>query len=185
MKSKNRISIIVYNAMFSVASIILAFIGNLAIFPVFPFLKADLSDAPAFLAALISGASSGITVLMTVSIIRTFLFSASGFIGFVIRSTSIFVVLGMSIFGNKKIPFLKRLTILCLSILICITLKLYLNNFFWINFFFISKEVIDSLMYVVVIPYNTVKILTNILLAIFTKKFIDKCLKNKNINQES
>ena len=104
MNTRNKVPFLVYNAMFATISLILAFLGNLTLFPVFPFLKADLSDMPIYLAAFFSpyGIYSGITTLLTVSIIRAIFFSTSGWIGVIMRLPPIIMIIAISISKNKN-----------------------------------------------------------------------------------
>lgn len=176
--TRNTIPLIVYSAIFSAVSIILAFMGSFSIFPVFPFLKADISDVPVFLATLLFGIPSGITILLTVSIIRALLFSSSGWIGFVIRITSAIVVIFLGTSKKCKNKLFK-IFIITLGIALCLILKLSLNYFFWINFFSISKETINSLLFTIILPYNIIKILISILLAFMLRKYLDKYIKLK------
>lgn len=180
MTNKNSVSLAVYSSIFSAVSIILAFIGSFSIFPVFPFLKADISDMPVFLATLLFGIPSGTTILLTVSIIRALLFSSSGWIGFVIRITSIIIVAFLGISRRYKNKLFKIL-IITLGIALCLALKLSLNYFFWINFFSISKETINSLLLTIILPYNIIKVLISILFAFMLRKYLDKYIKLKYI----
>lgn len=176
--TRNTVPLIVYSAIFSAVSIILAFIGSFSIFPVFPFLKADVSDMPVFLATLLFGIPSGTTILLTVSIIRALLFSSSGWIGFIIRITSIIVVVFLGISKKYENKLFKTL-ILALGIALCLILKLSLNYFFWINFFSISKKTISSLLFTIILPYNIIKVLISIFLAFMLRKYLDKYIKLK------
>ena len=170
MKLKNRIPTIVHNSMFSVMSLVLAFLGNLTLFPVFPYLKADLSDMPIYLATLISGTSSGLTVLLIVSAIRMLLFSASGWIGFIIRITSTVLIIFLGTSRKYNIPKLFKVIIVGIGIVMCIFVKLSLNYFFWTNFFPISKECLNSLLWSIILPYNIAKILFSLFIAFWVKK---------------
>lgn len=178
MKNSKSASTIVYNSMFAVTSLVLAFIGNISIFPVFPFLKADISDMPVFLSTIIFGIPSGVNILLTVSTIRALLFSSSSWIGFVIRLTSIIIIFSLGFSKKIKSKFLKVLIII-LGVVLCLILKLSLNYFFWINFFSISKSVISSLLFTIILPYNIIKILVSLILAIILKKHLIKYIKIK------
>ena len=170
MKLKKRIPTLVHNSMFSVMSLVLAFLGNLTLFPVFPYLKADLSDMPIYLATLISGAPSGMTVLLTVSTIRMLLFSASGWIGFIIRMTSTVLIIFLGIAQKYTLSKIFKIIIVGIGIVICIFVKLSINYFFWTNFFPISKECLNSLLWSIILPYNIAKISFSLLIAFLVKK---------------
>ena len=179
LKSKNKISNIVHNSMFSVVSLLLAFLGNLTLFPVFPYLKADISDMPIFLATLVSGIPSGITVLMTVSIIRALLFSSSGWIGFLMRTATIVIIVALGIAKNKSKT--QKVLIITLGIVLYVIVKLSLNYFCWITFFSISKTLINSLLITIILPYNALKVLIGLLLAFIIYSHLNKYLKRKSI----
>ena len=167
---------IVHNALFSSKSLILALFGNITIFPIFPFLKLDFSEFPVYLATLIYGIPSGLSVLFTVSLIRMLLFSTSGIIGFIIRSSSVIIILflGLSLrFKNKILKFF----IITIGLCINITVKLLLNYYFWINFFAISREFLSSALFKIILPYNFIKLSLCIILAIYFKRYIKNKLK--------
>ncbi len=167
---------IVHNSLFSSISLILALFGNITIFPVFPFLKLDFSEFPIYLATLIYGVPSGLSVLFTVSLIRMLLFSTSGIIGFIIRSSSVIIILflGLSLrFKNKILKFFIITIGLCINIII----KLSLNYYFWINFFSISRELLSSALFKIILPYNLIKLSSCLILAIYFKKYIKNKLK--------
>lgn len=173
MKQQKTLSI-AYNSVFIVISLILGFLGRLSILPIFPFLKLDLSDAPVFAATLIAGFPSGLIVLLVSLLLRTFMFSSSGWIGFVIRSTSAIIVLFLGIFNSDKISKVYKFLGIALGVVICLSIKLIINYFLWTNFFNISPEVINKFMMSVIVPYNSIKLIVTILLSyplsIFVKK---------------
>ena len=163
--------------MFSVVSLILAFLGNLTLFPVFPYLKADFSDIPIFLATLISGIPSGITVLVTASIIRALLFSSSGWIGLIMRSATLIIICALGIAKNKQIII--KWFILILSIGLYVVAKLSLNYFCWINFFSISPDLINSLLVAIILPYNLIKVVVCMVLSMVIYSRLNKYIKRK------
>lgn len=174
---KNKVSLIVYNSMFSVMSLILVFISNFSLFPVFPYLKADISDMPVYLATIFSGAYSGVTVLLTVSIIRALLFSSSGWIGAVMRFASIFLIIAISISRRKSLPV--KIIILSLGVVFSVILKLILNYFCWINFFSIPEITVKSMLFSVVLPYNLIKALISLTLALLLSSKLKKYIKKE------
>ena len=166
--------------MFSVVSLILAFLGNLTLFPVFPYLKADISDMPIFLATLISGIPSGVTVLITVSIIRALLFSSSGWIGLVMRSATLIMIIALGISKSKNNKIYKWI-IIFLGITIYISAKLSLNYFCWTNFFDISKNIISPLLFTIILPYNATKVTVCLIIAFILYSHLNKYLKKRKI----
>ncbi len=171
----NKILKITHNSVFIVITLILGYFGRLSILPVFPFLKLDFSDIPVFLVTLISGIPSGIIVLLVSSSFRALMFSSAGWAGFIIRLTSLVVILSTGVFNKCNSKILKFFGI-SLGVIICLFLKLIINYFLWINLFFISPEVLNKFMFPIIIPYNLIKLLTTIVLAFYLEKPIRKLL---------
>lgn len=174
---KNRVSLIVYNSMFSVMSLILVFISNFSLFPVFPYLKADISDMPAYLASIFFGAYSGVSVLLTVSIIRALLFSSSGWIGAIMRLASIFLIVAIGASRRKSLP--AKISILSLGVVLSVIFKLMLNYFCWLNFFSIPEITIKSMLFSVVLPYNLIKTVLSLSLALLLSSKLKKYIKKE------
>lgn len=174
---KNKVSLIVYNSMFSVMSLILVFISNFSLFPVFPYLKADISDMPVYLAAIFSGAYSGVSVLLTVSIIRALLFSSSGWIGAIMRLASVFLIIAIGASRRKPLP--AKIIILSLGVILSVIFKLMLNYFCWLNFFSIPEITIKSMLYSVVLPYNLIKTVLSLSLALLLNSKLKKYIKKE------
>lgn len=177
MIKKNKVSLIVYNSMFSVMSLILVFISNFSLFPVFPYLKADISDMPVYLATIFSGTYSGVTVLLTVSIIRALLFSSSGWIGAVMRLASVFLIIAIGVSKHKPLPV--RIAFISLGVIFSVIFKLILNYFCWLNFFSIPEITVKSMLFSVVMPYNLIKILISLSLALLLSSKLKKYMKKE------
>ncbi len=176
--NQNKVLTTVYNSMFIVISLILGFFGRLSIFPVFPFLKLDFSDIPVFLVTLIFGIPSGILVLLISSVFRALMFSSSGWIGLVIRSTSLIVVVFIGMFYKEKFKKVYKILGITLGIFLCLTIKLILNYFLWINFFSISPELLNTFMASVIIPYNLLKLIITTVSAILLVNPVKKLIKS-------
>lgn len=176
MKQQKTLSI-AYNSVFIVLSLILGFLGRLSILPIFPFLKLDFSDIPVFLSTLISGIPSGLIVLFVSLILRTFMFSSSGWIGFVIRSTSAIIVVFLGIFNSNKIKKPFKILGITFGILICLFFKLIINYLLWTNFFNISPTIINKFMISVIIPYNLLKLVITILSSYILGNYVNKIIK--------
>ena len=174
MTHKRKVINIVYNAVFIIMSLILAlFFGKISIFP---FLKLDFSDLPVFLATLISGASSGIIVLFVVSFLRSLMFSSAGWIGFLIRITTVIVVIGLDLFWHKKIKTLYKVLGISFFVILCLSVKLVLNYYFWINFFGISPGVINGMLATIILPYNLLKTTLMLVVSILLEKPLKKLI---------
>lgn len=157
-------------------SLAVSFFIRIPVIPVLPFIKLDLSDVPALLAALISGIPSGITVLLSSCIIRALLFSSAGIVGFIVRTTSIILVVGLGIYRNVR-GKLKKAAAIVLSCLICSFIKVPINYFFWVYFFGIPKDLLDDLLIPFVLPFNIFKSLLNCFLAVLLLKPMNELLK--------
>lgn len=178
MTQKSKIINIVYNAVFIIMSLILALLfGKISIFP---FLKLDFSDIPVFLATLILGASSGITVLLVVSFLRSLMFSSAGWIGFLIRITTIIVIFGLNLFWHKKIKMIYKVLGISFFVVLCLAVKLMLNYYFWINFFGISPSVINGMLVTIILPYNLLKISGMLVVSLLLEKPFKKLINTFN-----
>lgn len=174
MANNRKVINIVYNAVFIIMSLILALLfGKISIFP---FLKLDFSDLPVFLATLISGASSGIIVLFVVSFLRSLMFSSAGWIGFLIRITTVIVVIGLDLFWHKKIKMIYKILGISFFIVLCLIFRLILNYYFWIDFFGISPNIIDGMLFTIILPYNLLRILASLIAAIFLEQPLKKLI---------
>ncbi|MGN1043478.1 MAG: ECF transporter S component [Acutalibacteraceae bacterium] len=167
---------VTYNSVFIVLSIVLGFIGRISIFPVFPFLQLDFSDIPIFLSATISGISSGVTVWFISALLRAVMYSSSGWIGFIIRSTSLILVMGFGLCSKYKFKLPYKIMFISILGFVCLFAKLLVNWYLWIEFFNLSPEFLNSLMFTVIVPYNIIKIILTSSISILLEKPINKLL---------
>ena len=174
---KNKILKIVYNAIFVIITLILGFLGKFAMIPMFPFLKLDFSDIPVFLITIISGIPSGITVLLISSALRTLMFSTAGWLGFIIRSTSIIIILFIGLVNKMKTKKIYKALIITLGIIFCTSIKIILNYFMWTNFYGITPEAVDALLVSIILPYNALKLIISTIVAFLLIKPIKQILK--------
>ena len=171
----NNIRITTYNAMFIVISLILGFLGRMSIFAMVPFLKLDFSDIPAFLATLLFGFSSGAIVLIISSLIRSMMFSSVGWISFVVKLT----MLLMLFFISKANEINKRTyKIILVGSILYLSIKLILNYFIWKYFFGMTTEFLKTIMLPIIIPYNCIRLLVNLVVSSILFKYV----KNNHIN---
>lgn len=151
-------------------SLLLAFWIKIPIMPSLPFLRLDISDAPILIATMLSGYSSGISILFTVSILRCMFFSSAGFMGLIVRLTSVFLVLSVYCLRKPNINITYRVLMSVLCVLICICVKLPINYLGWIYIYGMPKKIITNLMLPCILPFNALKITLNYLLAIILFK---------------
>ena len=173
----NNIRITTYNAMFIVISLILGFLGRMSIFAMVPFLKLDFSDIPAFLATLLFGFSSGAIVLIISSLIRSMMFSSVGWISFVVKLT----MLLMLFFISKSNEINKRthkIILILVGSILYLVIKLISNYFIWRYFFGMTTEFLKTIMLPIVIPYNCIRLLVNLVVSSILFKYV----KNNHIN---
>lgn len=175
---QNKVLTTVYNSMFIVITLVLGFFGRLSIFPVFPFLKLDFSDIPVFLVTIISGIPSGIFVLLISSAFRSLMFSSSGWMGFIIRSTSLIMIIFIGIFYKAKIKKIYKILGIILGILLCLIIKLMLNYFVWLNFFSISHDLVNAFMLSIIVPYNFLKLIITTVSAFLLANPVRKIMKS-------
>lgn len=175
--SNSKIVIMVQNSMFTAISLAMALIIKIPVIPSVPFLKLDISDIPIFIATLSSGISSGLTVLFVVSLLRALLFSSVGWAGFIMRMTSCITIIIIGLFfRNKNLSIIKNIPAILLGTIICILIKIPLNYIIWIYLFGMSKEYVDSIIFII-IGFNAVKLLFNWIISIYIFKKTNKIFR--------
>ncbi len=157
------------NALLAAVSFWLAFISHYFRVPFMPhMLTFDISDIPIFISTLTFGFWDGGLTLFVVSFIRAIFFSSAGWTGFVMRMINLVAVLFLGLYHKQKKNFIVYFV---LAVLFSLVIKIPVNYFFWTKFHSISPEFIKSIMLPVVIPYNLIKNIVNILFAwILVKK---------------
>ena len=157
MKKTKKITLISLLISFS---LVLAHISHyLKVVPNVP-ITLDFSDIPIFISTLLFDSSYGYIILILVSIIRCLLFSYAGWPGVIIRvlTTSV-AVLFLSLYKKSGKHFwMFSISASLLSTLI----KLPLNYFFWINFFSMNYEYVNSILFSIIMPANIIKMIINI-----------------------
>ncbi len=166
-----------YNSIFIVIAIILGYIGRLSFLPIFPFLKLDFSDIPVFLATLILGIPSGITVLLISSAFRAFMFSSAGILGFIMRLTSLIMILFIGFFSKLKINKFYKILGVGTGTLVCLFIKLIINYYVWINFFYISPLLLKKIMFTIIVPYNLLKLLITVGASYALAKYVKQIMQ--------
>ncbi|BED92755.1 MAG: ECF transporter S component [Candidatus Paraimprobicoccus trichonymphae] len=165
------------NSIFTVISIILSIFIKIPVNFSLPFLKLEISDSIILIVSVILGIRSGVYILITVNILRTLFFSTASWIGFIIRSLNIILIfIFYYFFKSKNIIFKYFLIIFGTALFLAI--KIPLNYFFWVHIFGISRNVLDILVFKVIVPFNIIKVLSNYFLAIIFIKPI-KMLSDK------
>lgn len=160
--SRNKVLIMIQNSMFTAISLALSLIIKIPIIPSVPFLKLDISDIPIFIATLMSGITSGVTVLFCVSLIRTLLFSTAGWAGFIIRMTSVVIIFMLGKFcRNKNRNIFYTVFIALIAVILCVFLKTAISYILWMLFFNMSKEYLNGIIFTAVIPFNIIKSVLN------------------------
>ncbi len=168
----NTIKKCVCNAAFTSISIVLAFFAKIPISPFLPFLKLDFSDAPAFAAALMFGAPSGIIILVVTSVIRAIFFSAAGIVGLFMRMTSIVPIIILGYLYNRYNSKQNKIICVGLAVVLGTLVKLITNYILWLYFFKIPN--LTEYIFAVALPYNFIKFLLSILIALEFIKIVKK-----------
>jgi len=160
---------IAINSVLASISIWLAFISHYLAIPFVPMLKIDISDAPIFVSSILFGFYDGALMLFVVSFIRTVFFSIAGWTGFIMRMVSLVSILFLGIYHKKNKNFIFYSV---LAILLSVTIKIPVSYLFWTKIHFMPAEFIKSIMFSIIIPYNLIKNIVNILITwLFFKKF--------------
>lgn len=161
----NRIAV---SSLLASFSLVLAIISHYLSVPMVPMLKVDISDFPIFLSTFLLGAPSGYIILFAVSFIRSLFFSSAGWTGFIMRMVSCIPIFFIGIYQKKGQKLF--LLMICATIF-SVFVKIPVSYIFWTKFHFMPPEFIKSIMFPIVIPYNLIKNLVNLLLAyLFYKK---------------
>ena len=168
--------------MFTVISLILAFFIKIPVVPAAPFLKFDISDIPIFIATLILGPHSGLSILFCVCTLRSILFSSAGMIGFIIRMTSAINVICLGyLYKQSRYSVMKSIIVVFISVVLCLIVKVPLNYIFWVYFWNIPSSSLEHLMFSVIVPFNIVKVILNSVLAIYFTSIIKKFSRRNTI----
>ena len=167
----NKIMIMIQNSMFTAISLAMAIIIKIPLVPSVPFLKLDISDIPILIATLASGTTSGITVLFSVSILRTILFSSAGWAGFIIHMTSaISVIIIGEFLKDKNASIIKNIPIILLATLLCMSIKIPISYILWVYIFNMPKEYLNGIIFTIIIPFNIIKSMINCLASLYIFK---------------
>lgn len=158
-------------AFFATISIWLAWISHYLSIPFVPMLKIDISNVPIFVATLLFGAPYGYIILLVVTTLRTLFFSVAGWPGFLMRMIDIIPIFFIGIYHNCN----KNLVFLCIfALLFSIVVKIPVSYLFWTKFFSMSPDFINSIMFPIVVPYNIIKLLLNMILAFLSLNKVKK-----------
>ncbi|MDR1364362.1 MAG: ECF transporter S component [Oscillospiraceae bacterium] len=160
---------IVINSLLASFSVFLAILCRAFTVSGIPFLKFDIADVPVFAATLVFGFPSGFAILFTASFVRALFFSTAGWTGFIMRITSVVVILFLEIYRKKR-KFL--ILILIATIITYLIIKIPISYVFWTYFHGVSPVVLKSAILPIIIPFNLIKTLINILLALVFEKFL-------------
>ncbi len=161
-----KILILAQNVIFIILSVLVAFFIRIPLIPAMPFLTLEFSDVPVLVSTILYGYSSGICVLFLSLLLRLMLFSSTGFIGLIIRSTSIFLIFAIYFFKKNTLKLVSRVLLFILFLVLCVFVKIPLNYVSWLYLFKIPKELILPLMFSYVVPFNILKISINCVLAL-------------------
>ena len=97
------------------------------------------------------------------------------------RANSIIIVAFLGLFYYKNnIKKVYKILWISLGILLCLIVKLFFNYFVWVNFFSISRELLDTLMLPVIFPYNLIKLIVTVGAALVLEKPVKKVLESLN-----
>ena len=108
------------------------------------------------------------------------MFSSAGWIGFLIRITTVIVIFGLGLFWHKKIKMIYKILGISFFVILSLIFKLMLNYYFWVNFFGISPGIINSMLISIILPYNLLRILISLIAAIFLEKPLKKLISLLN-----
>lgn len=182
MKNKTT-AYLVQLSLFIAISVVLMMLLRIPLIPTAPFLEYDMADIPIIIGTLLFGLPAGFIILLVVSIIQSFLFGGNGFIGLIMHfiSSGAFITC-VALFYGRKQKFKSAIIGISIGIIAMTILMIPMNYIFTVNFYGIPKEVLDSLIWPAIVPFNLLKGIINGIAALTIFSALQPFIKkNKNI----
>jgi riboflavin transporter FmnP len=146
-------------ALLSAISLILLVLIRIPIIPTATFLVFDIADVPIIIGSMIFGAGPGVFILLVVSLLQAFVFSGDGIIGFVMHFFSSGVMIFVLAFIYKKggKTFKAALWGMVAATISMTAAMIPLNYIITVNFYGIPIDIMNSLIFPAIIPFNLIK----------------------------
>ncbi len=156
---KTNVRRLVYLAIFCAVSVVLIYVIHLPIFPAAPFLEYDPADIPLMLATYMFGPLWGLATTVVASLIQACTVSASsGIIGFCMHvfATGTYVILAGLIHSRMGKDLRATIVSLIVATLAAAAMMVPLNLIFT-PMYGTPIDVVKSLIWPVIIPFNLIK----------------------------
>lgn len=166
-------------SLLAALSLILVYFVHFPIFPAAPFLEYDMADVPILIGTFMFGPVSGLLLTAVVSVLQWLLISpAGGWVGAAMHffATGTFVLTAGLLYRG----FHSRVGAafgLAFGSIAMILVMIPLNYIFTVNFYGTPKEVLDQMIWPVLVPFNTVKAGANSVLTFLLYKSVSKLFK--------
>ena len=178
MKQHHVVKEMVMMAMLAAVSIVLVNMIRFPIFPSAPFLEYDMADVPILIGTFIFGPLSGLVLTVVVSVIQGLTVSAgSGWVGIIMHiiATGTFVVVAGTIFRMKYNRFGAVLGFACGSLAMTL-MMIPLNLVFTVYFLGVSRDVVVSMLFPIIIPFNLIKAGANSVITFSVYKAVERII---------
>lgn len=170
-------------AMLAGLGVVLMLAIRFPIFPAAPFLEYDMGDVPVIVGGMLFGPISGLLILFVVSFIQAVTVSASsGWVGFVMHfaSSGVWVLLTSLVY--KKIQSKSGYILgLIIGTIAMVGVMIPLNLIFTVHFLGVPSQAVKDMILPIIIPFNSIKGVSNSIIAFLLFLPLKRILDNSNI----
>lgn len=165
-------------AVLSALSIVLMLLIRFPILPAAPYLIYEPADVPIFIGTFLFGPLAGLLMTVIVSVIQAFALSTDGWVGLVmhIAATGTYVVTAGLIYGKYR-RFSGAVAAMAAGTIAMTLVMVPVNLIIQPNFYGTPVEVVKSLIFPAIIPFNLIKAGANSILTVLVYKRISKLIK--------
>ena len=166
-------------ALLAALSLILVYFIHFSIFPAAPYLEYDMADIPILIGTFMFGPVSGVLLTAVVSVLQWLLVSpGGGWVGAVMHffATGAFALAAGLIYRQLHSRGGALLSLAVGSVCM-IVLMIPLNYIFTVNFYGTPKDVLDAMIWPIIVPFNAIKAGLNSILTFFLYKSVAKLFK--------
>ena len=160
-------------------SVILMYLIRFPLFAAAPYLEYDMADVPILIGAFLYGPWWGLLLTVAVSVLQGVTVSAaSGWVGIVmhIASTGLFAVLAGLIYRRVRTRKGAVMGLLAGSIALVIAM-IPLNLIFTVHYNGVPKEVVEGMIWPILVPFNLFKAVANSLVTFLLYKRVATLLR--------
>ncbi len=178
-QSKDYVLKLVRLGLLAAMSLLLVYLIRFPIFPAASFLEYDMADVPILIGTFLYGPAAGLVLTLVVSVLQWLLVSpASGWIGAAMHffATGAFVLVAGNLYQRHRT--LKGAVVsLVLGAVTMIAMMIPLNLIFTGHFMGTPMDVVWSMMFPVIVPFNAIKAFGNGALTFLLYKAVGRALR--------